>query len=404
MTPRAKWFLMRGARFAAVGFVVLTIIFMLPRVMPGDPIENLLGEGAVGLSEAARAELLSYYKLDRPIWEQYIAFLQSIFTFDFGYSITRARPVSDLIVDRIGWTLLLTLPSIAIGSAAAIYASVYCGTRRGSVLDRLLVGISIYSQTIPTFLIAMIIILVLSIQLGLFPISHLSSGRYTGIDNVLDIIYHMILPVSTLTLTVFLGKFLILRNTTLQIAGEQFVFVARSKGMPENAIRSAHVMRNIMPTFLSMLIMNIGFMISGALLIEIVFSLQGMGTLVYYGISSQDFPVIQGTFIIIVAWVLFTNILAEFIYGVIDPRVGDSVEGVKNRCRTIVPHISADGSLKTDGSRSESASCRSSLRSHCWRRISRRTILMPWISVRFFIRAPNTSSERIIWEETSIPS
>lgn len=357
MTPRTKWFLMRGIRFVAVGFAVLTIIFILPRVMPGDPVENLLGEGAVGLTDAARAELLSYYKLDRPLWEQYLAFLQSIFTFDFGYSITRARPVSDLIADRIGWTLLLTLPSIAIGSLAAIYASVYCGTRRGCLLDRILVGISIYSHTVPTFLIAMVIILIFSIQLGLFPISHLSSGRYTGIENAVDIAYHMVLPIATMTLTVFLGKFLILRNTTLKIAGEQFVFVARSKGMPESSIRSAHVMRNIMPTFLSMLIMNIGFMISGALLIEIVFSLQGMGTLVYYGISSQDFPVIQGTFVIIVAWVLFTNILAEFVYGVIDPRVGDSVEGVKNRCP---PSASVHGSRRTNGWPWASPSYRSS--------------------------------------------
>ena len=331
MSPRAKWFLMRTVRFVAVGFIVLTIIFFLPRMMPGDPVENLLGEASVGLSDEAKEELLAYYKLDRPIWEQYITFLESIFTFDFGYSITRAMPVSDLIKGRIGWTLLLTLPAILLGSVAAIFVSVYCGTRRGGLLDRFMVGLSIYSHTIPTFLIAMIIILVFSIELGIFPTSHLSSGKYTGFDNALDIAYHMMLPTLTLTLTVFLGKFLILRNTTLQISNEQYVFVARSKGMSESRIRSVHVIRNIMPTFLSMLIMNIGFMISGALLIEIVFSLQGMGTLIYYGISAQDFPVIQGTFIIIVAWVLFTNILAEYIYGVIDPRVGDSIEGVKVR-------------------------------------------------------------------------
>ena len=322
---------MRAIRFIAVGLIVLTIIFFLPRIMPGDPIENLLGEGAVGLSDEAKAELLAYYKLDRPIWEQYLAFLESIFTFDFGDSITRAKPVSDLIADRIGWTLLLTLPSILLGSVLAIYASIYCGTRRGGPLDRFLVGLSIYSETIPSFLIAMIMILIFSIQLGMFPTSHISSGKYDGLEGILDVVYHMMLPVITLTSMVFLGKFLILRNTTLQVTNEQYIMVARSKGMSEHQIRSSHVIRNIMPTFLSMLIMNIGFMISGALLIEIVFSLQGMGTLVYYGISSQDFPVIQGTFIIIVAWVLFTNILAEFIYGIIDPRVGDSIEGVKVR-------------------------------------------------------------------------
>ena len=331
MRPRSKWFLMRAVRFMIVGFIVLTLIFLIPRAMPGDPVENLLGEGAVGLSEEAKAELLSYYKLDSPIWEQYLAFLSSIFNFDFGYSITRAKAVSTLIEERIGWTLLLTLPSILMGSAAAIYASIRCGMKQGGIVDRALVSLSIYSETVPTFLIAMVMILVFSVSLGLFPISHISSGRFTGLENVLDIAYHMFLPIATLTITVFLGKFLILRNTAVSLSREHFVFVARSKGMTEGQICTSHILRNVMPTFLSMLIMNIGFMISGALLLEIVFSLQGMGTLVYYGISSQDYPVIQGTFIIIVAWVLFTNILAEFIYGVVDPRVGDSVEGVKNR-------------------------------------------------------------------------
>lgn len=331
MKPRTKWFVMRAVRFLVVGFIVLTLIFLLPRIMPGDPVDNLLGEGAVGLNEDAREGLLAYYKIDRPIWEQYLAFLESIFTFDFGYSITRAMPVSDLIESRIGWTLLLTLPSILIGSVAAIYAAVYCGTKRGGILDRTLVGLSIHTETIPSFLIAMVAILIFSVELDLLPISHLSSGRYEGIENVLDIIYHMVLPISVLSSTVFLGKFLILRNTVIQISDEAYIFVARSKGMSESSIRQAHIMRNIMPTFLSMLIMNIGFMISGALMIEIVFSLQGMGTLVYYGISSQDYPVIQGTFIIIVTWVLFTNILAEFSYGLVDPRVGDSIEGDKVR-------------------------------------------------------------------------
>lgn len=331
MSPRSKWFIMRAVRFLVVGFIVLTFIFFIPRMMPGDPIENLLGEGAVGLSEDAKNELLSYYKLDSPIWEQYLAFLSSIFSFDFGYSITRAKPVSTLILERIGWTLLLTLPSIIIGSVAAIYASIHCGMKRGGILDRFLVGLSIYSETIPTFLIAMIMILIFSVTLGIFPISHISSGRFDGIYNIMDIAYHMFLPVITLTITIFLGKFLILRNTSARMSEEHFVFVAHSKGMTDSQICNTHILRNILPTFLSMLIMNIGFMISGALLLEIVFSLQGMGTLVYYGISSQDYPVIQGTFIIIVAWVLFTNILAEFIYGIVDPRVGDSVEGVKNR-------------------------------------------------------------------------
>ena len=326
MTPRTRWFLYRAIRFVAMGFLVLTIIFILPRIMPGDPIENLLGEASVGLNEEAKESLLAHYKLDRPIWEQYISFLQSIFTFDFGYSITRSMDVGSMISRRLPWTIALTLPPIIIGSFLAICVSVYCGLHRGKLLDKILTTLSIYIQTIPGFLIAMIAILIFSFKLGIFPLGHLNSGEYSGVEKVIDTIYHLTLPILVLTISVFLGKFLILRNSVIQISGENYIFVAKSKGLTEDQVMMRHVLRNIMPIFLSMLIMNIGFMITGALMVELVFSLQGMGTMLYDAISAQDYPAIQGAFIIVVLWVLLMNIVAEFLYGVADPRVGDNVD------------------------------------------------------------------------------
>lgn len=330
MTPRTKWFLYRAVRYVAIGFLVLTLIFFIPRMMPGDPIENLLGEAAVGLSDDAKAVLLERYKLDSPLYEQYLAFLESIFTFDFGYSITRSMMVSDMIKSRIMWTLMLTLPAILIGSLLAIWAAVHCGINRGKRLDRILTTLSIYSETLPTFLVAMMAIMIFSFTLGIFPLGHINSGSYTGIAAVADTIYHMTLPVTVLTLSIFLGKFLILRNSVIQISGENHIFVAKSKGLHEKDVQMTHVLKNILPIFLSMLILNIGFMITGALMIEIVFSLNGMGTMIYDAISAQDYPVIQGTFIIIVMWVMLMNIVAEFLYGIADPRVGDSVDKRSN--------------------------------------------------------------------------
>jgi len=326
MSPRTKWFAMRVVRFVAISFLILTIVFILPRIMPGDPVENLLGEASIGLTDEARETLIHKYRLDMPIWDQYFAFLVSIFTFDFGYSITRSMPVSTLLSNRLPWTIILTLPSILFGSMLALYTSIRCGMSQGSRLDRLMSTASIYFETIPGFLFAMIMILIFSIQLGLFPLSHLRSDEYSGIADIADIIYHLTLPVLTLVVSILLGKFLILRNNVMQMSHENYIFVARSKGLTEDYIRSKHIMRNTMPVFLSMLIMNIGFMISGALMIEIVFSFQGMGTLLQSAITSQDYPVIQGIFILLVAWVLFTNLFAEFIYGVADPRIGDSVD------------------------------------------------------------------------------
>jgi len=330
MSPRNKWFAMRVVRFVSIGLLVLTIVFILPRIMPGDPVENILGEASIGLTEEAREVLLAKYKLNEPIWDQYIAFLTSIFTLDFGYSITRSMPVDRLIMNRLPWTIILTLPPIIFGSILAIFTSIKCGMSQGSKLDRLLSGISIYFETIPGFLFAMVMILIFSFQLGIFPLGHLRSGEYTGIGNIMDIIYHLTLPIITLTISIFLGKFLILRNNVIQMSHENYIFVARSKGLSEKYIERKHIMRNTMPVFLSMLIMNIGFMISGALMIEIVFSFQGMGTLLQSAITAQDYPVIQGVFIILVGWVLFTNLFAEFIYGIADPRIGDSIDKRSN--------------------------------------------------------------------------
>jgi len=330
MSPRSKWFAMRVVRFLSIGLLVLTIVFILPRIMPGSPVENILGEGSVGLSDEAREALLSKYQLNKPIWDQYLAFLKSIFTFDFGYSITRSMPVNELLINRIPWTVILALPPIIFGSMLAIYSSVKCGMSQGSKLDRFLSGISIYFETIPGFLFAMVMIFIFSFQLGIFPLGHLRSGEYTGVGDIMDIIYHLTLPIITLTLSIFLGKFLVLRNNVIQMSHENYIFVARSKGLSEDYIRNKHIMRNTMPIFLSMLIMNIGFILSGALMIEIVFSFQGMGTLLQSSVTAQDYPVIQGIFIILVGWVLFTNLFAEFIYGIADPRIGDSVDKRSN--------------------------------------------------------------------------
>lgn len=330
MVPRSRWFVLRTFRFLVIGFIVLNLIFILPRVMPGDPIENIMGEGAFALTDEARDELMERYHLNDPLWDQYVGFIHSLMTMDFGYSISRAVDVSSLIKNRIMWTLALTLPSILIGSVLSIYAAVYCGTHRGSTVDKVLSVMSIHFQTMPNFLVAMVAILLFGIWLRWFPISHVSSGAYSGVMGIADVLYHMILPVSVLTSVIFFGKFLTLRSSVIQIMNENYIMVARSKGVPEDKIRERHIMRNIMPTFLSMLVMNVGFMISGALIIEMVFSLQGMGALIYQGISQQDYPVIQGVFLILISWVLLCNIVAEFLYGIVDPRVGDSLEGMKN--------------------------------------------------------------------------
>ncbi|MFA5312775.1 MAG: ABC transporter permease [Methanomassiliicoccales archaeon] len=326
MSPRYKWFLSKIVRFVIISFLVLTIAFILPRLMPGDPIENLFGETVTRVDPVVRDSLEEKYGLDEPIWNQYVTFLSTIFSFDFGHSISLSLDVNYLISRRLFWTMALILPAIAIGAVFSLVLAIRCGMRRDGYADKILSFMAITIHTVPGFLIAMIFVRLFSFQLGWFPLGHLSSGTETGFAYYEDIAYHLFLPITVLSLLVGSSKFLILRNSVTQINEDYFIFVARSKGLSEEKIARKYVMRNIMPIFLSILALNLGFIVSGALLIEIVFSIQGMGTLMYDAIMMQDYPVIQAVFIIMTFMVLSMNLLAELLYGIADPRVGDSLD------------------------------------------------------------------------------
>lgn len=324
MSPKKRWFASKLIRFAAISFLVLTITFVLPRLMPGDPVENLFGETVTRVDPAVRADLEAKYELDRPLWDQYTKYLSTVFTFDFGYSISLGMSVNDLIAQRLSWTILLLLPAILLGSLAAFALATRCGMRRGGGLDRVFSFLAIFVHTVPGFLVAMVFVRFFSFQLGWFPLGHLRSGEFQGIEDALDVAYHLFLPILVLTLLVGSSNFLVMRNSVTQINDDYFIFVARSKGLRERTVASRHVMRNVLPTFLSLLALNIGFMVSGALLIEIVFSIQGMGSLLYDAVRLQDYPVLQAVFIILTFVVLLVNLLAEVLYGLADPRIGDA--------------------------------------------------------------------------------
>lgn len=324
ISPRKRWFVRKITRFVIIAFLVLTITFFLPRMMPGDPIENLFGETITRVDPDVRASLEARYGLDRPLADQYVMYLLSIFSFDFGYSITLGMEVNGLIAHRMVWTIALLLPAILIGSTVCFVLATRCGMKRGGPLDRTMSFMAIFIHTVPGFLVAMVFVRVFSFQLDWFPLGHLRSGDYCGLMDLADIAYHLFLPITVIALLVGSSQFLVLRNSVTQIGDDYFIFVARSKGLRERTIETRHVMRNILPTFLSMLALNMGFIVSGALLIELVFSIQGMGSLLYDSIRLQDYPVMQAVFIILTFSVLIMNLAAELLYGFADPRIGDS--------------------------------------------------------------------------------
>ena len=314
-----RYILMRALRFVISFFLILTVIFILPRIAPGDPIENALGMDYMTASDYE----INYYRekwgLDKSLFEQYLLFLKSIFTFDFGYSFTQDQKVSEILSYSMKQSIKLVLPALIIGSFVALVVGLHTGIKNGTVVDRSLTSGVILLHTIPAFIIGILMLVVFSFYLDIFPLGHSSTDK----GDLADQIYCLTLPVITLSLITFTGYYLIIRSATKQICEEHFIQVEREHGFDEDYINSNHVLRNIGTQFISLFALSLGGMISGAMIIEVVFSLNGMGNVVYSAISASDYPVIQGAFIFITFSVLLANLIAEILYSLLDPRISD---------------------------------------------------------------------------------
>lgn len=291
--------------------------------MPGDPIYNVLGGKVIQYDLKTLDEMRAKYGLDKPLFEQYLDYLSSISRLDLGYSIEKMISVMELLRDRIFWTLILILPSIVIGDLMALIIGTIAGCKNGKMIDRLLTYFSIIFYASPSFLLAMIFIFLFSFHLRWFPFGHFSSGMMEGLSYLMDVMWHMFLPVTILSIIGFTYIFFVVRNSVTQLLGEYFIFVTKAKGLQERTIVLRHIMRNVLPQFVSMLALDFGFLVSGALIIEILFSLNGMGALIYEAVLVRDYPVLQGAFLVITIFVLTANLLADMLYGIVDPRIAN---------------------------------------------------------------------------------
>lgn len=324
MRERSQYIVRKVLRYGLIFFIIITLNFLLPRIMPGDPFQNVVGEYNANLNETALQNLRHQYGLDKPLFEQYGIYLGSIIDFDFGYSISNSEPVSDLIARNLCWSMALLIPSVIFASIIGLVVGTYSGMRSGRKADGVLTVSSMLVYTLPTFMIAMVFLSVFSFDLGWFPTGRVTSG---GIQDpstfAVDVLYHLALPIIILTIVGANTKYLMVRNSVAVVKDEYYIFAAKARGLPGKLIRRRYVVRNIMPQFLSMVALNIGFMVSGSILIEMVFSLNGMGNLISSAILVKDYPLIQGCFLVITVSVLLANLTAEVLFGLLDPRVGD---------------------------------------------------------------------------------
>ncbi len=306
-------------RYSIVLLVIVSLNFLIPRLMPGDPIMNLLGEEAFYGSAEVLEELRVELGLDGPLYAQYIRYLGNLLTGDWGYSYLYMRPVLNSITLHLRWTLILVLPSIVIGASIAMIFGALAAWYRKSRLDVALSSIFLFAYSMPHFWLAMMLLFLFGFQLDWFPLGKVSGGG-SGLPYILDVGWHMVLPLAALTIFKASYDFLIVRSSVISIYGEDYILMAHAKGLSQMTVLFKHALRNALAPLVTVTAIQFGAILSGTLLIEVVFSWPGMGALIYEAIGARDYPLLQGAFFIIAVCMLIANLIADVLYTWLDPR------------------------------------------------------------------------------------
>jgi len=314
------------ALYALTMVAVVVVVFTLPRAMPGDPLASLNDpdSGLYVNDQAVRDRVEAYYGLDKPLPQQFEHYVGRLVRGDLGFSIARKRPVASLLRAHLPWTLLLMGVSIVLASLLSFVAGVAATWRRGRLSDRsLLTGMTV-AQAIPEYALAAILLIAFAVVLPIFPLAGARTafserGRIAG---VLDVAVHLVLPAGALTLSLLGTKFLLVRNTMISALGADYMVLARAKGLPDRLLKYRHAGRNALLPFLTVVGIQAGYAVGGAVFVESVFAYPGMGTLILQAVEARDYPVLEATFLVFALVVLAVNLALELVYARIDPRVG----------------------------------------------------------------------------------
>lgn len=310
----ANYILKRFAGMALVIFIVLTLVFVLVRLAPGDPAAMMLGPEATAADIAA---LRTQLGLDQPIIVQYLGFIASVLQGDLGTSIFFNQPVTDVLIARAEPTVFLTLFSILIAVAIALPVGIASAYTRGSLFDQGTLSTAILVASVPSFWLGLIIQQQLGSNLGLLPVSGYGPPE-AGFGERMT---YLIMPAIVLGIV---NSALIIRFTRasmLDVLSEDFVRTARSKGMSESRVVLKHAFKNALIPIVTVVGLTFALLISGAVVTERVFNLPGIGSLVVGAVLRRDYPTIQGALIVVAALYVFVNFLIDMLYLAIDPRV-----------------------------------------------------------------------------------
>ncbi|MBC8586759.1 ABC transporter permease [Paratissierella segnis] len=301
--------------------VSLIINFSLIHLAPGNPINLLAGKD--NPSQEMIDTLTKKYGLDKPIYVQFIHYIKTLLKGDLGYSIMSNEPVGKLILEKVGPTLLLALTSIILALVIGTALGILAARKRGSKFDIVMNGLSYLFDSTPNFWLGLMLILIFASKLKVFPTAGMVDLRTQseGIAKVIDILWHLVLPLTTVTLIQIPYYFRIARSSVIQTMSEDFITTFRAAGMKENRIFNKYVFKNaILPT-VTVFGINLAYVISGVAIIEIVFAWPGMGRLMMTAISKRDYPLLMGIYLLLSVSIAVCMIVVDVVYAIIDPRI-----------------------------------------------------------------------------------
>ena len=303
-------------------FILITINFFLFRILPGDPARLLFKNPKA--SKEALAYIRERFGIDKPLWVQYLIYIRETLVGNFGWSFVYNEPVMNVIARRLPNTLLLIGSAAVVSTVIGIILGAIAGWKKGTKTDFIIFGFSVITTWLPSFWVGIILLLIFGWWLRMFPLGGITTPAvsYPSIFSYwADVLWHMTLPMVNL-LFWYLGEYvLLMRSSMLDVLAEDYIVTARAKGLKERVILINHAMRNALLPVVTLTTINLGFVVAGAIQTEIVFSWPGLGRLMYDSLVMRDYPLLQGTFLILAICVIAANFFADLIYGYLDPRI-----------------------------------------------------------------------------------
>lgn len=305
--------------YALAGLVMVYASYSLPRLLPGDFVEAMYASSQVTLNAQQEAELKAYYTAQ----EGFGRYLLDLVSLNWGYSYAFLKPVSELFLEALPWTLLLMGGAHALAIVLGFIAGVEAAWRRGRWFEKAGVYVMTVLEGIPEIGSGVVLLLVFALYLGWFPAAGAETAyaQHTAGGRLLDLLHHLTLPLATLVLAYLPGNFLLARASLVMVLKTQFIQTARAKGLSPRRVRYAHAARNALLPMVTRFGLRIAFMITGALVVETIHAYPGLGTLLFNAIAMRDLPLIQGIVLISALMVLGINLGLEWIYGWLDPRL-----------------------------------------------------------------------------------